>query len=65
MAVVARVILKNTRKILIFKEEKISDFLSLSYYQDTHGFLKKLSQFGPAVWPAIANIYKHSCERRA
>jgi len=21
------------------------------------GYLKKFSQFGPAVWPAIANIY--------
>ena len=40
----------------------------------THGFLyKKISQFYPAVWPAIANmyifififIYKHINERRA
>ena len=46
--------------------------LSQCYHYGTHGFPKN-SQFGPAVWPAIANryiyiyiyiqIYKH--ERRA
>ena len=25
------------------------------------GSLKKLGQFGPAVWPAIGNIYIHEC----
>ena len=28
------------------------------------GFSKNSSSFGP-VWPAIANIYKYECERRA
>ena len=29
------------------------------------GSLKKFSKFGPAVWPAIANIYIHIDEQRA
>ena len=37
-------------------------FFSLCYSRDTYGFPKKnVSQFGPAVLPAIANIYDIKC----
>ena len=32
-------------------------FLAFVTPGGTMGSLKKFSQFGPAVWPAIANIY--------
>ena len=55
------------RKILILfwflKEKKI---LSPCYPRGSQEFLKKIRSFGPAFWPAIANIYTSKCiyERR-
>ena len=43
-------------KFLLIFETKI-EILSVCYFPGTHGFSKKnVSPFGPAVWPALANI---------
>jgi len=40
-----------------FKKKEISIFLANVNLWALLGSLKKISQFGPAVWPAIADIH--------
>ena len=48
---------KNILKKIWFLKKKNFDFFSLCYPKVPIGSLKKFSQFGLDVWPAIANLY--------
>ena len=51
----------NQHFILIFEFWRKKT--SLCFPHATHGFPKKICQFGPAVCPAIGNIYEHMSEK--
>ena len=53
------------KKIRIFKRKNVEFVLAYVTPGEPKGFFKHFSPFGPAVWPAIANIQTDMYERRA